>query len=86
MIQTKIVRAGKGKTIMIVKKKAVQDTVLDFNANNGLVVLDKYSTKRFHKKSKGCDTIIDKGVRNTYVQRNPKAPRLKAMVKLHKEG
>jgi hypothetical protein len=59
-----------------------------FNTENGLRMLKKDSTTKFQKNVKEvvkkCNIIINRSNKYKFIQIKPQAPKLNALIKLHK--
>jgi hypothetical protein len=85
-----LIRADKGKVVVIIENTKFQEKIMKFNLDNGLVKLDKGPTLKYQRGvkdivKKKCNNIIDKPIQYKCIQMNPQAPILNALIKLHKE-
>jgi hypothetical protein len=85
-----ITRGDKGKTVVIISKEELDNKVLFFNTENGLNKLKKDPTVKFQKNVKEvlkkCRIIINSSNKYKFIQIKPQAPKLNALIKLHKEN
>jgi hypothetical protein len=83
-----VVDADKGKAIVILQKHTLDEKINQFISDNHIDPLKKDPTQNMHKQIqsglKACKTLINGHKRTSLLQMNPKAPTLKARVKIHK--
>jgi hypothetical protein len=83
-----IVRADKGKTIVIINTDKYTKIVHNFLTENNFHTLQNDPTSRDHKLLKKilqqCNLVIDRKQIKFLTQKNPQLPILKAQIKLHK--
>ena len=85
-----ITRADKGRTTVIITIEEYNSKTLDFIHNNNFNPLNSNPTVKFQKNIKEnlkqCNMIINKKQAIFLTQNKPRAPHLKAQIKLHKPG
>jgi hypothetical protein len=83
-----LVKADKGKTIVIIHTDTLQQKVHNFIQHNHMIQLQKDPTDMFHKHIlkiiHKCSTVINKTSHKHTTQMKPQAPCLNALIKTHK--
>jgi hypothetical protein len=83
-----ILKADKGKTIVIEYADQYYNKIQDFISSNELKIVSKDPTSRFQNKIrmvvKECKSSIPKENRSKYINLNPSAPTIRGLMKVHK--
>jgi hypothetical protein len=84
-----IAKADKGKTIIITDKNLYRHKVFDFLQDNHYIKLQKDPTDLYHnhtqKAMQDCNLIIDTRKKRYLTQIKTSAPKINALLKLHKD-
>jgi hypothetical protein len=76
--------------VVIISKEELNKKVERFNTENGLRLLKKDPTAKFQRNVKDvvkkCNIIINKSNKYKFIQIKPQAPKLNALIKLHKDN
>jgi len=85
-----IVKAGKGKTSIILYSDEYAEKMHTFLNDNNFQTIQTNPTDIFRtlltKTLQQCDLIINKNQIKNLLQKKPQAPTLKAQIKIHKPG
>jgi flagellar biosynthesis component FlhA len=83
-----IAEADKGRTMVIIYKRDLEEKVNTFIKDNNITELKTDPTQKFQRMTqntiKQCTSVIKSGKRKYVTQMNPQAPKLKAKIKMHK--
>jgi hypothetical protein len=84
-----IAKADKGRTMVIIYKVTLKQKIHTFIPENQIIHLNKDPTDSFQKHiqhtMQKCNTIRHKNHQTYWVQIKPRAPKLNALIKTHKE-
>jgi hypothetical protein len=85
-----IAKVDKGKTMVIIDKNTLKQKFDTFRQENRVTRLNKNPTdfyqKQIQREIKKCDIVIDKRINKYIVNIKPTAPKLDALIKIHKEN
>jgi hypothetical protein len=83
-----VATADKGKTVVIIRKDALQEKIENFIQTNNMSQLNRDPTDHYQKQLlqtiQKCTSIIHKGQLKYLTQMKPTAPRQEALIKTHK--
>jgi fructosamine-3-kinase len=81
-------RADKGKTVVIINRDTLRQTVEHFIQNNNILPLNKDPTEQYHKQVSQVlqkfNPFIPRNQHKYLLQIKPNAPQLNALIKTHK--
>jgi hypothetical protein len=84
-----LVKADKGKTIVIIHNNILQQKIRQYMTDNNIVLLHRDPTDLFQKHLQKtitqCPTLIHKSLQKHIMQMKPNAPYLNILIKIHKQ-